>query len=133
MPNDYCSVLEEFTLIFTDSPKDLTPAPEKMVYASLGDSLNISATIQACPKPSSIQWRKISDSNIDILGFKKYTIDLGNDIQLYYITIEKVLHDHYGVYECETQNEIGQHLVLQYDMKQKGKKMNLISKLSKAM
>ena len=92
-----------------------------MVYASLGDSLTISATIQAYPKPFSVQWRKLSEPNMDILGFTKYSVDIGNDIELYYITIEKVLHDHYGVYECKTWNDVGQPLVLQYDMKRQGK------------
>ena len=105
-------------LLVSDSPKELIPESGKMVFAAAGHSLNISATILAYPKPSSVHWRKIADPSITL---ESHITDLGEDEFLISGTVKLVTLKHYGIYECVVENAMGNFLKAKFDVKLEGK------------
>ena len=114
---------------FSDSPRDMTPTSDKTVYASVGDSLNISATVLACPKPTSVHWRKTADPSITL---ESHITDLVEDDYLLNGIVKQVTTQHYGTYECIVENGIGNSLKAKFEVKLKGKYYYLLFENSPA-
>ena len=89
------------------------------MYASEGESANISVPVRSHPEPSSVAWQKVADIPEDIQ--KSSAFSLGHDMWLYYMPVDSVAAEDFATYVCEIANSVGENLVVQISLKRKGK------------
>ena len=104
-----------YIYILTDSTQLVSKSTDLVVFASEGESVNISVTVMAYPQPGSVVWHKLEDFSVNASAFS-----LGHNLWLYYLTVDNVASEDFGLYACEISNGVGDSLVVQISLKRKG-------------
>ena len=109
------------------SPTSLHPNTPVLIFSKIGEHVNLLFSIQAFPKPTSINCTLLNLNNkltiLDIgtdANLPESLVTYDNDVFNFTLMFDISEMDDYGEYTCRISNGIGDSLDLSYTVKEHG-------------